>query len=140
MSAKSAGHKGKKLMRKKEAKAFFELYSKDVQKLAWQVRELIFEIAPDLAETVYPQMKVIRYGLDGNKMNALVCAIMPTKAGVSLGFMHGTALSDPKGLLEGTGKNLRHVKLKTPEDAASPALSQLVEQAIADKRKRLGKA
>jgi hypothetical protein len=127
-------------MSKKEAKAFFELYSKDVQKLAWKARELIFEVAPDIAETVYPQMKVIRYGLDGNKMDALLYFIMPTKAGVSLGFMHGTALADPKNLLEGTGKNLRHVKLKTFEDAANPALRKLVEVALEDKKKRLGKS
>ncbi len=126
-------------MSKKEAKAFFELYSKEVQKRAWKVRELIFEVAPDIAETVYPQMKVIRYGLDGNKMDALLYFIMPTKAGVSLGFMHGTTLADPKGLLEGTGKNLRHVKLKTLEDAANPALRKLVEVALEDKKKRLGK-
>jgi hypothetical protein len=124
-------------MSKKEAKAFFELYSRDVQKLAWKVRELIFEVAPDIAETVYPAMKVIRYGLDGNKMDGLLYWITPTKAGISLGFMHGTALADSKGLLEGTGKNLRHVKLKTLEDVASPALRQLVENALEDKRKRL---
>src|ERR1044072_1308593 len=133
MSGKSAPLKGMKLMNKKAAKAFFELYSKDVQKLAWKVRELIFEVAPEIAETVYPQMKVIRYGLDGNKMGALVYAIIPTKSGVSLGFMHGTSLADPQKLLEGTGKNLRHVKLKTLDDAASPALHQLVKQALQDK-------
>lgn len=127
-------------MSKKEAKAFFDLYSKDVQKLAWKVRELIFEVAPDIDETVYPQMKVIRYGLDGNKMNALVYAIMPTRAHVGLGFMHGTALADPNGMLEGTGKNLRHVKLITLENVASPALRRLLEEALEDKRERLEKA
>ncbi len=126
-------------MSKKEAMAFFALYSKEVQTLAWKARELIFEIAPEISETVYPQMKVIRYGLDGNKMGALVYGLMPTKAGVSLGFMHGTDLADPKGLLEGTGKNLRHVKLKTLADVTSPALRQLVKVALEDKRKRLGK-
>lgn len=114
-------------MGKQEAKEFFELYSKDVQALAWKARELIFSVAPDIAETVYPQMKVIRYGTDGSKMSGLVFGLMPTKNGVSLGFMHGTSLPDPENLLEGTGKNLRHMKLKSLEDIARPALRKLLE-------------
>ena len=72
-------------------------------------------------------MKVIRYGTDGSKMSGLVFGLMPTKNGVSLGFMHGTSLPDPEKLLEGTGKNLRHVKLKTLEDIARPALRNLLK-------------
>ena len=53
-------------MSKQEAKEFFASYSKEVQELAWKARDLIFSVAPDISETVYPQMKVIRYGTDGN--------------------------------------------------------------------------
>lgn len=114
-------------MSKKEATELFALYSKEVQELAWKARDLIFSVAPDISETVYPQMKVIRYGTDGNKMSGLVFGLMPTKNGVSLGFMHGASLPDPEKLLEGTGKNLRHVKLKTLEDVARPALRNLLK-------------
>jgi hypothetical protein len=114
-------------MSKKEAKEFFALYSKEVQELAWKARDLIFSVAPAISETVYPQMKVIRYGTDGNKMSGLVFGLMPTKNGVSLGFMHGTSLPDPENLLEGTGKNLRHIKLKTLEDVSRPALRNLLK-------------
>ena len=114
-------------MSKKEAEEFIALYSKEVQELAWKARDLIFSVAPDISETVYPQMKVIRYGTDGNKMSGLVFGLMPTKNGVSLGFMHGTSLPDPENLLEGSGKNLRHVKLKSPEDVARPTLRNLLE-------------
>jgi hypothetical protein len=118
-------------MSKQEAKEFFALYSKEVQELAWQARDLIFSLAPDISETVYPQMKVIRYGTDGNKMSGLVFGLMPTKNGVSLGFMHGASLPDPENLLEGTGKNLRHVKLKSVEDVARPALRNLLDAELA---------
>ena len=114
-------------MSKQEAKEFFASYSKEVQELAWKARDLIFSVAPDISETVYPQMKVIRYGTDGNKMSGLVFGLMPTKNGVSIGFMHGTSLPDPEDLLKGSGKNLRHVKLKSPEDVARPALRNLLE-------------
>jgi len=106
---------------------FLASYSPDVQKLAKRTRKLIFDVTPGVSEHVYPAMKVVRYGLQGNKMSGLVFGIMPTKTGVSLGFMHGASLDDPKGLLEGTGKNLRHVKLKKKEDVDDPALKALLE-------------
>jgi len=48
---------------------------------------------------------------------------------VTFGFLRGTSLPDPAGLLEGTGKNLRHVKLRTAEDLQEPAVRKLIEAA-----------
>jgi hypothetical protein len=44
-------------------------------------------------------------------------------------FIRGTSLPDPKGLLEGTGKNIRHVKIKSPEDLSRPGLRELLKSA-----------
>lgn len=56
---------------------------------------------------------------------------------VNVGFFHGAALPDPAGLLEGSGKHMRHVKLSvgTPRDAA--ALDALISAAYRDIRTRL---
>jgi len=56
---------------------------------------------------------------------------------VNVGFFHGAALSDPDHLLQGTGKFMRHVKLRpgTPTNAA--ALSGLIEAAYADIKARV---
>ncbi len=51
---------------------------------------------------------------------------------VTLGFFWGGNLDDPHHLLEGTGKRMRHVKVKTLEDASHPALVTLVKAAWAD--------
>jgi hypothetical protein len=45
---------------------------------------------------------------------------------VNLGFNYGSELPDPEGLLEGTGKLLRHTKITALEKLANPALRQLV--------------
>ena len=50
---------------------------------------------------------------------------------VTFGFTRGTSLSDPAGLLEGTGKNLRHVKLKTAEQLRDGNLERLILEAAA---------
>lgn len=48
---------------------------------------------------------------------------------VNLGFHEGASVDDPEGLLSGTGKAMRHVKLTSPEDLDDPALRALVERA-----------
>jgi hypothetical protein len=59
------------------------------------------------------------------------------KAHVSVGFFHGAALRDPAGLLEGTGKYMRHVKLKRNAKVDDAALDALIAAAYRDIRSRL---
>ena len=61
--------------------------------------------------------------------NGPMCFFMVGKYHVTFGFLRGTSLPDPAGLLEGTGKILRHVKLRTAEDVSEPALKKLIEAA-----------
>ena len=61
------------------------------------------------------------------------------KAHVNVGFFHGATLPDPDGLLEGTGKYMRHVKLRPGRVPEEAALSALVDTAYADIRSRLAK-
>jgi hypothetical protein len=62
------------------------------------------------------------------------------KAHVNVGFFRGADLDDPRELLEGTGRSMRHVKLGPGRDVDDTALGNLVEAAYADMRRRLGKA
>jgi len=48
---------------------------------------------------------------------------------VNLGFFRGADLDDPKGLLEGTGKGMRHVKVRFPSDIKRRAFTALLTQA-----------
>lgn len=50
---------------------------------------------------------------------------------VTLFFLDGARLHDPDGLLEGDGKQVRGIRLKTPADLDSPAVAALIAQAIA---------
>ena len=58
-------------------------------------------------------------------------------AHVNVGFFRGAELADPAGLLEGTGKYMRHVKLRPDGDIDSTALIKLIESAYADMKRRL---
>ena len=59
------------------------------------------------------------------------------KAHVNVGFFRGAELVDAAGLLEGTGKFMRHVKLRPDRDIEAKALKKLVESAYFDMRKRV---
>jgi len=58
-------------------------------------------------------------------------------AHVNVGFFRGAELADPAGLLEGTGKYMRHVKLRPDRDTDTAALIKLIESAYADMKRRL---
>lgn len=58
-------------------------------------------------------------------------------AHVNVGFFRGAELNDPAGLLEGSGKYMRHVKLRPGVEADAAALGSLVESAYADMRQRV---
>ncbi len=58
-------------------------------------------------------------------------------AHVNVGFFRGAELADPARLLEGTGKYMRHVKLRHESDIDATALFKLVDTAYADMKGRL---
>jgi hypothetical protein len=59
------------------------------------------------------------------------------KAHVNVGFFRGAELADPQHLLEGTGRVMRHVKLRPGEDVDADALSALIRSAYVDIKRRL---
>ena len=59
------------------------------------------------------------------------------KAHVNVGFFQGAALKDPASLLEGSGKRMRHVKLKPGVAVNSAALRKLINDAYADMKRRV---
>jgi hypothetical protein len=59
-------------------------------------------------------------------------------AHAAVGFFHGSSLPDPAGLLEGTGKRMRHVKLRPGQPTDEDALRALIDAAYRDVEARSG--
>lgn len=72
--------------------------------------------------------------------NAAFAYVNAFKAHVNVGFFRGAELADPKKLLEGTGKVMRHVKLSPERNVDAAALTKLIKIAYADMKKRLAAA
>ena len=59
------------------------------------------------------------------------------RAHVNVGFFRGAEIDDPEGLLEGTGRFMRHVKLRPGGNLDSKALERLIDTAYCDMKRRV---
>ncbi len=107
--------------------------------IAQALRELVFEIDPGACEVVRLGYRSATYGVGSRQMIDGYVYILPYKRWVNLGFYQGVALEDPEALLEGTGARLRHVKMRSLEDVGHPAVRELIESALAERRTMLGR-
>ena len=73
----------------------------------------------------------INYSLSNSPLDR-ICYIRPLQKRVTLGFLFGRQLDDPHHLLQGTGRRMRHVKVRALEDTRNPALEELVRAAWAN--------
>jgi hypothetical protein len=102
--------------------------------LILEARELILKTVPGAQEKVYLGWRTIGYSATESMKDA-VCAIDPQRTRINLVFYHGVDLPDPGGLLDGTGKNMRHVKIATSKQLHSRALKALLKAAVQFKPK-----
>lgn len=101
-------------------------YDPGIQELAREARALVLSVAPHAhqdVEKAWGGYLLFKQGADAGNT---VCWLSAHNRHVSLGFSQGTELPDPAGLLEGTGKRQRHVKLKGSADVGRPELRQLL--------------
>jgi hypothetical protein len=106
--------------------AFLSAYTPAIQNLILQTRALIVEVIPDAIEQVDPPSRIIAYGYSSRNKD-LICAITPYRTYLNLMFSQGAQLPDPEGLLEGTGKLARHIKIGAPERLAEPGVRRMIE-------------
>ncbi len=102
-----------------------------------RLREIIIEIDADACEVVRLGDRAATYGLGPKKMSEGYVYVLPHKSWVNLGFYKGADMKDPKNLLEGTGAKMRHVKIRSIEDANRPNIHALVKEALKERRKAL---
>jgi hypothetical protein len=99
------------------------------REMASQLRALVAEVMPDVVEVPWPRMRMASYGVGPKKKTEHFCYISAQKDDVNLGFYYGAELPDPEGLLQGTGKLLRHVKIREANAIRGKALRRLLELA-----------
>ncbi len=110
-------------------------YPPEVRRWTMVLRRLVRGVAPGVTERVYMGWRVIMYSREKStpgaaaKMSKMFCGIGPLRNGVNLYFHQGAKLPDPDGLLEGTGKGMRHVKIRNAGHIRAGAIKKLVRGA-----------
>ncbi len=104
--------------------------SPEVVKVAYQVRDLIQEVYPQVAEIPQAAKHRADYGVGLGQAREIFGYVRPMRDHVRLGFTCGATLPDPGELLEGTGKRLRYLKVYAMSDEARPRIRGLIESAV----------
>ena len=99
----------------------------DTRAVVDTLRRLIFGVAPHAHED-------LKWGQPWYAGNKGVCYIAAFKDHVNLGFARGAELPDPAGRVEGTGKGMRHVKIRSAKEIDAAVKSLLREAFKLDAR------
>src|SRR5213080_1483522 len=125
-------------------KKFLRPYDREVQQLALNLRALLLEEMAPCYENIYDAYSAVAIGYGASdRLSDGVFHIAVYADHVNLGFNDGASLDDPKGILQGSGKLIRHITTKTAEDLKRTELRAYIrrarKKATADARK-LGEA
>lgn len=102
--------------------AFISQASPTVRPVLRDLRELVRKELPEAKEE-------LKWGRPVYSLNHIVCYLAAASDHANLGFYRGIELRDPKGLLEGDGKKLRHIKVFTREEIRRQWYRTLIRQA-----------
>lgn len=100
----------------KDVTAYINNAPEDQKKIMETLRKLVHDAVPGVQEVFKWSRPVFTAGKD-------FAYLKTAKTYVTLGFFQFDKLADPNGLLEGTGKDMRHIKIKN-EGAIDKALLQ----------------
>jgi len=103
------------------------------------LRALAQELHPEAVEVARPGDRAVSWGWGPKKMSEAYAYALPYAAHVNLGFYRGAALPDPTGLLQGTGKAMRHLAVRQVAEIAAPAIRALLIAARDERRAALGR-
>ena len=113
--------------------ALLESHVTKIREVFAALVDLVHEVVPDAAEQLDLPDRVLAFGFGpagGLRLRDFAIGLIPHTAHVNVQLADGALLDDPASIVEGTGKRVRHVKCRSADDAARPALRELLmEQA-----------
>lgn len=105
-------------------------HTPEVQAAARALEALIREELPDVVVQFDPGNGLLAFGRS-MKMRDLLFALIPHAGWVNLQLADGALLPNPDGLIEGTGKRIRHIKVRSVESANEPRVGAAIRAQLA---------
>jgi hypothetical protein len=106
------------------AEIVLSLIPRQMRQTVVELRALVKEAIPNVREKPQPGWKTFNFDHNG-----AIASISGYQSWASIGFVRGAELADAAGILEGTGKGMRHVKVKRGATVPREALMTLLKQA-----------
>lgn len=123
-----------------EHAALLEGHSVSVVEAFTRLVDLVREVMPEATEQLDLPDHLLAFGFGSAgaiRLRDFAVALIPHTGHVNVQLADGAVLPDPAGIVEGTGKRIRHVKCRTAQDVARPALRALLTEQ-ADRRRSGG--
>lgn len=110
---------------------FLAKYTPEIEARAEAILNRIRELLPGAVQMVYDNYNALAIGFGPTeKVADAIFSIAVYPRWVTLFFLHGAGLSDPDGILQGSGNVVRHVVLNGPEALDTPAIADLMHRAL----------
>lgn len=109
---------------------FLEPFDRRIRELALATRVLVLEEIAPCAENMYDAYSAVALGYgSSDRMKDGVIHVAVYAGHVNIGFNHGAELDNEKGLLQGTGRRVRHITIKSATDLGNPAVRKYLHAA-----------
>jgi len=111
--------------------SYLASYDPHVADLTLAVREVVLEEAPEAIESICKGYAVsIGFSFTGKPLKDGFCHVVTYSTHVNLGFNRGASLPDPRGVLEGKGKSIRHITIRNQDELERPQVRRYLQAAI----------
>jgi hypothetical protein len=119
---------------------FLSAYDDRIVALALAVRRFVLTETPRATETIYDAYNAVAIGYSfTGRLRENFSHIAVYAKHVNLGFNRGADLADPRGILQGDGKQVRHFTIHVVADVKNSYLTRLLREAVQNARE-LGKS
>jgi len=109
---------------------FLEPFDRPIRNLALATRALVLEEMAPCAENIYDAYSAVALGYgSSDRLKDGVIHVAVYAGHVNIGFNHGAELDNEKGLLQGTGRRVRHITIKSAADLRNPAVRKYLRAA-----------
>lgn len=109
---------------------FLEPFDRPIRDLALATRSLVLEEMAPCAENMYDAYSAVALGYGStDRLKDGVIHVAVYAGHVNIGFNHGAELDNEKGLLQGTGRRVRHITIKSTAELRNPAVRKYLRAA-----------
>src|SRR5580692_11092509 len=111
--------------------SYLAAYDPHISNLALALRAVVLEEAPDAIESIFKGYAVtIGFSFTGKPLKDGFCHVVTYLDHVNLGFNRGALLPNPNGVLQGTGKLIRHITIGQENELDRPFVRRYLQAAI----------